>query len=77
MIIDFQDNDGNPWSAELASHGNTSAYLNRRVHRPIIRFVSKGKRQAPRYLGLPEGFATLSEIPTSELSDLLEKSRAH
>ncbi len=75
---DFADADGAKWRAELISHGQTSQYLNPKVHKPIVQFTCLDRRRPRRYVGyVPDedtGLDTLSDV---ELWNLLDRAAVH
>jgi len=71
------DLDGLCWTAEIASHGRTSGYLNPKVHRPILQFRCQDRTMPHRYVSLPRGRDTLEDLSDDEVRMLLEKSKAH
>jgi len=75
---EFEDTNGVLWSVELISHGRTSEYLHRRVHRPLLQFTCLGARRPRRYVGWAGvGDDGLAEVPDTELQVLLERARPH
>ena len=74
---EFTDQEGRVWTAEIASHGRTSGYLNPKVHRPIIQFSCRDATIPRRYASLPRGRDGLESVSESELLDLLDKSQPH
>lgn len=74
---EFRDQAGNRWSAEIASHGRTSGYLNPKVHRPIVQFTCLDQRVPRKYAALPVGRDALEDLSDGELMALLEKSEVH
>ncbi len=75
---EFVDAEGTRWRAELISHGRTSGYLNRRVHRPILQFSCVAARRPRRYAGFaPEGQGDLASLPVEELQVLLRGASTH
>jgi len=66
------------WKAEIVSHGKTSEYLHRRVHRPIVQFECLDRRQARRYAPLPTDLPpSLEGLSDNQLLDLLQRAAAH
>ena len=65
------------WQVEVVSHGQTSAYLNQRVHRPILQFTCLEARRPRRYVGLPEGETDLSAMGDDQLVALLQRAAPH
>lgn len=76
MSRHFTAPDGTVWIASLASHGRTSEYLNRRVHRPIVEFRPVGPG-ARRYAALPADAADLEALDEQALARLFERATAH
>lgn len=75
---EFTDVDGTRWRAELISHGRTSGYLNRRVHRPILQFSCVDARRPKRYTGFaPEVQGELLSLSEEELQALLQSASTH
>jgi hypothetical protein len=74
----LEDARGRKWIAELISHGQTSAYLNPRVHKPIIQFTCLDKALPRRYVGFQEdGQGSLDACTDQELGVLFGKAKAH
>ena len=71
------DQEGIRWSAEIVSHGRTSAYLNPKVHRPVVQFECLDGPKPRRYASLTKGRDALEELNEGELAALLEKSEVH
>ena len=77
-MCEFADADGTRWRAELISHGRTSGYLNRRVHRPILQFSCVDVRRSKRYTGFaPEAQGDLASLSVEELQILLQGASTH
>jgi hypothetical protein len=74
---EFVDPSGHRWAAAVVSHGRTSAYLNPRVHRPIVEFRCLDQAQPRRYGRLPVGRDSLEGLEEGELAALLARARAH
>ena len=75
---EFADAEGTRWRAELISHGRTSGYLNRRVHRPILQFSCVDARRPKRYTGFaPEAHGDLASLSVEELRALLQSGSVH
>jgi hypothetical protein len=75
---EFVDAEGTRWCAELISHGRTSGYLNRRVHRPILQFSCVDARRPRRYTGFAaEAQGDLASLPVEELQVLLQAASTH
>jgi len=73
---EFVDGAGQRWSAQIASHGRTSGYLNPKVHRPIVQFTALDQLQPKKYCALPVG-CDLDSLSEGELVLLLEKAVVH
>ncbi len=72
------DGDGQTWQVEIVSHGRTSAYLNPKVHRPLVQFVCLTRTQPRRYAPLPVGQGdTLDDADDGELLRLLADAKPH
>ena len=74
---EFSDQDGRVWTAEIASHGRTSGYLNPKVHRPIVQFTCRNASVPRRYASAPRGREELDSVSEAELRELLERSQPH
>ena len=74
---EFTDGDGQRWSAEVASHGRTSRYLNPKVHRPIVQFNCLTASLARRYASLPSGADSLDALADDDLLKLLGNALSH
>ena len=74
---EFTDGEGRTWTAEVASPGRTSAYLNPRVHRPIVQFSCRNAPVPRRYASLPGERAGLESLSEAELLDLLREAQPH
>ncbi len=75
---DFADADGAKWRAELISHGQTSEYLNPKVHKPIVQFTCLDRRRPRRYLGFaPDQERGLDSLSEADLQELLERAAVH
>ncbi len=75
---EFEDAEGTHWRAELISHGRTSGYLNRRVHRPILQFSCVDARRPRRYAGFAvEVQGDLESLSVEELQALLQSASVH
>ena len=75
---EFADAEGTRWRAELISHGRTSGYLNRPVHRPILQFSCVDARRPKRYTGFaPEAQGDLLSLSDEELQALLQGASTH
>jgi hypothetical protein len=72
VVREFTDAQGRRWRAELITHGRTSAYLNPRVHKPILQFSCLDARMPRRYVGY--GGGTLDEVAEDDLRELLERA---
>lgn len=73
---EIRDEGGRRWTATVISHGQTSGYLNPRVHRPIIEFACLDAGLPRKYGTLPEG-ADLERLPEAELVDMLGRAKTH
>lgn len=70
--------NGLRWKADIVSHGRTSGYLHRRVHRPIVQFECLDRRLARRYAPLPVDLPpSLEGMADDQLLDLLQRAAAH
>ena len=76
MTRSFEDANGLQWDVEVISDGTTSAYLNPRVHRPILQFTPTGRVGARRYVALKKGQPdALDELTEEHLLTLFAKAR--
>jgi hypothetical protein len=74
----FLDTEGREWTAAVVSHGRTSGYLNRRVHRAMVQFVCQSARLPRRYVGYDVASSgPLEELSEAELRDMLERASVH
>jgi len=73
----FYDDEQREWQVELISHGQTSGYLNQRVHKPVLQFSCLDATRSRRYLGYSTDGNTLSDLCEQELRELLARSSAH
>ncbi len=74
----FADADGAKWRAELISHGQTSEYLNPKVHKPIVQFTCLDRRRPRRYLGFaPDQERGLDSLSEADLQELLARAAVH
>jgi len=73
----FSDSHGLRWTAETISHGRTSAYLNPKVHRPVVQFSCLDERGPKKYASLPKGREELEGLSDDELVALLSKAEVH
>jgi len=72
------EEDGLRWSAEIVSHGRTSAYLHRRVHCPIVQFECLDRPQARRYAPIPVELAlSFDGLNDDRLLELLRRAEPH
>jgi hypothetical protein len=72
---EFIDAEGRRWRAELITHGRTSAYLNPRVHKPIVQFSCLDARVPRRYVGYAASTrGPLDEVAEADLRQLLEQA---
>ena len=77
-MIEFLDSEGRRWRASVVSHGRTSDYLNRRVHRPVVQFTCLDRTLPHRYVGYPETeLGVLEERSEGELREFLERASSH
>lgn len=74
---EVKDPAGNRWTAEIASHGRTSGYLNPKVHRPIVQFTCLDRRVPKKYSALPVGRDSLDGLSEADLTALLENAEVH
>ena len=75
---EFADAEGTRWRAEMISHGRTSDYLNRRVHRPILQFSCIDARRPKRYTGFAsEAQEDLASLSVEDLQVLLQGASVH
>ncbi len=75
---EFDDADGAKWRAELISHGQTSEYLNPKVHKPIVQFTCLDRRRPRRYLGFaPDEERGLDSLSEADMQELLERAAVH
>jgi len=74
---EFTDTDGSKWHAEVVSQGRTSAYLNPKVHRPIVQFTCQSRAVARRYASLPKERDSLEVLNDAQLIQLLATARVH
>jgi hypothetical protein len=73
----FADADGLEWIAEVVSLGRTSAYLNPKVHRPIVQFTCQSRALPRRYASLPGERDSLEVLNDVELNHLLATATVH
>jgi hypothetical protein len=74
-VREFTDAEGRRWRAELVTHGRTSAYLNARVHKPVLQFSCLDRRLPRRYVGYaPAEQGSLDDVPQAALRKLLERA---
>jgi hypothetical protein len=73
----IKDSTGTGWTARIVSHGKTSGYLSRKVHRPVVQFTGAGPGQVRRYAPLPPDVGSLEDLDDERLLHLLEQARAH
>lgn len=74
----FCDVSGSRWEVRLISHGRTSAYLNPRVHRPVLQFTCRDRTLPARYTAAPEGVeGSLDRVEEAALRRLLARARSH
>ena len=72
------DQDGRKWHVDIVSHGRTSAYLNPRVHRPLLQFACVSGIQPRRYAPLPIGHTdSLDDLDDGDLVRLLDGAKTH
>jgi hypothetical protein len=71
------DENGRIWMAEIVSHGRTSGYLNRKVHRPLVQFSCKDGSLSRRYASLPGRADSLEQLSEGELATLLTTAKSH
>ncbi len=74
---DFDDCEGTTWHAQLVGHGRTSAYLNPRVHTPVVQFSRADGRGPRRYAGLPADVGPLERCSVADLRALLQRAKVH
>ena len=72
-----RDPDGIDWVVQIVSHGRTSAYLNSKVHRPLVQFTPAGQLRARRYAPLPVGIDSLDSLEEAGLLQLLEQAKQY
>jgi hypothetical protein len=63
--------------AEIVSHGRSSAYLNSKVHRPLVQFTPAGQLRARRYAPLPVGIDSLESLDEARLLQLLQRAKPY
>ncbi len=73
----FVDQDGRAWRVEVVSHGRTSAYLNPKVHRPVVQFSSLDDRSSRRYATLSQGVGNLEDLDAEAMRRLFDSARTH
>lgn len=73
----FIDQNGCKWRVDVISHGRTSAYLNPKVHRPVVQFSSIDGRSGRRYATLPEGVGNLGDLDDEAMLHLFASARSH
>lgn len=73
----FVDQDGRKWRVDVISHGRTSAYLNPKVHRPVVQFSSLDGRSSRRYATLPQGVGSLGHLDAEAMLRLFDSARSH
>ena len=73
----FVDQDGRKWRVDVISHGRTSAYLNPKVHRPVVQFSSLDGRSSRRYATLPQGVGNPGDLDDEAMLRLFDSARSH
>lgn len=74
----LRDAKNRSWKVELISHGQTSAYLNPRVHKPILQFTCLDQSLARRYVAFKDyASRSLTDCSDEELATLFERATAH
>ncbi|MFQ5550355.1 MAG: hypothetical protein ACE5FJ_03855 [Gemmatimonadales bacterium] len=74
----FTDADGAEWKVRTISSGRTSAYLNKKVHRPILEFRPASPTGPNRYAAIPADLpASLTDIDDESLAALLQRAKIH
>jgi hypothetical protein len=74
-VREFTDAEGQRWQVEVITHGRTSAYLNERVHKPVLQFSCLDRRLPRRYVGYAlTKQGPLDDVPQADLRKLLERA---
>ncbi|KPJ94329.1 MAG: hypothetical protein AMS18_03920 [Gemmatimonas sp. SG8_17] len=73
----IEDSTGTRWTVQIVSHGRTSQYLSRKVHRPVVQFTRAGPIELRLYAALPTEVDSLESLDDVGLTTLLARARAY